>query len=64
MTGLRQRMIEAMVVRGFAACTQAAYVDAVRRMAKHYRRDPAELTRQEMQDYLLRRVREQSLLST
>ncbi len=61
MTELRQRMIEAMVVRGFAQRTQDAYVDAIRRMAQHYRRDPAGFTRQEVQDYLLRMVREQSL---
>lgn len=61
MTELRQRMIEAMVVRGFAARTQDSYVDAIRRMAKHYRRDPASYTTQEVQDYLLHMVREQSL---
>ena len=61
MTELRQRMIEAMVVRGLAQRTQEAYVDAIRRMAKHYRRDPASYTAREVQDYLLHRVREQSL---
>ena len=61
MTELRQRMIEAMVVRGFAQRTQDAYVDAIRRMARHYRCDPASFTRQQVQDYLLRMVREQSL---
>lgn len=61
MTELRQRMIEAMVVRGFAQRTQDAYVDAIRRMAKHYRCDPASFTRQQVQDYLLHMVREKSL---
>lgn len=61
MTELRQRMIEAMVVRGFAQRTQEAYVDAIRRMAQHYRRDPATFTRQELQEYLLHMVRERSL---
>lgn len=61
MTELRQRMIEAMVVRGFAQRTQDAYVDAIRRMAKHYRRDPAGYTAQQVQDYLIHMVREQGL---
>ena len=61
MTELRQRMIEAMVVRGFARRTQEAYVDAIRRMAQHYRRDPASYTAQEVQDYLLHMVRERGL---
>ena len=42
MTELRQRMLDAMVQRGFALRTQEAYVRAIRRMAKHYRRDPAQ----------------------
>ena len=61
MTELRQRMIEAMVQRGFAARTQEAYIDAIRRMAKHYRRDPASYTVQEVQAYLLHMVKEQKL---
>ena len=34
---LRQRMIDAMVLRGFAARTQEAYMGAVDLMARHYR---------------------------
>lgn len=61
MTPLRQRMIDAMVQRGFAARTQESYVDAIARMAKHYRRDPAEYTAQEVQAYLLHMVKDQQL---
>lgn len=61
MTELRQRMIEAMVVRGLAPRTQEAYVDAIRRLARHYRRDPATCTAQEVQNYLLHMVRTQGL---
>ena len=61
MTELRQRMIDAMVVRGFAQRTQQAYVQAIWRMAKHYRRDPASYTPEQVQDYLLTMVREQHL---
>ena len=44
MTELRQRMLDAMVQRGFALRTQETYIRAIRRMAKHYRRDPAQYT--------------------
>lgn len=61
MTELRQRMTDAMVQRGFAARTQETYIRAIRRMAKHYRRDPALYTVQEVQAYLLHMVKEQKL---
>ena len=56
MSELRQRLIEAMVLRGFAPRTQEIYVGAIWRMAKHYRRDPALYTQQEVQAYLLRHL--------
>ena len=56
MTELRQRMLDAMVQRGFSPRTQETYVSAIRRMARHYRRDPALYTVQEVQAYLLRMV--------
>lgn len=49
MTPLRQRMQDAMVQRGFAASTQESYISAIYRMAKHYRRDPASYTAQDVQ---------------
>jgi site-specific recombinase XerD len=52
MTELRRLMIQAMVVRGMAARTQQSYVAAVRRLARHYRRPPDELTTEEVQSYL------------
>ncbi len=52
MTELRQRMLNAMVQRGFAARTQETYISAIRRMARHYRRDPATYTAEEVQAYL------------
>ncbi len=61
MTELRQRMIDAMVQRGFSPRTQETYVGAIRRMAKHYRRDPAQYTVQEVQEYLLRMVKDEKL---
>ena len=61
MTPLRQRMIDAMVLRGFAARTQQSYVEAINRMAKHYRRHPCEYSAQDVQAYLLHMVQERHL---
>ena len=61
MSPLRQRMQEAMVQRGFALRTQDSYLRAIYRMAKHYRRDPARYTAQDVQAYLLHMVTEQKL---
>ena len=61
MTELRQRMIDAMVQRGFALRTQETYVGAIRRMAKYYRRGPATYTVQEVQAYLLHMVKDEKL---
>ena len=61
MTELRQRMLDAMVQRGFAPRTQEAYVRAIWRMAKYYRRDPSLYSAQEVQAYLLHMVKDEKL---
>jgi len=61
MTPLRQRMTDAMLQRGFSPRTRESYVDAIYGMAKHYRRDPAEYTAQEVEAYLLHMVKERHL---
>jgi integrase/recombinase XerD len=61
MTPLRQRMQDAMLQRGFAQRTQSSYVEAISRMARHYRRDPAQLTPEEVSAYLLHMVKERHL---
>jgi integrase/recombinase XerD len=61
MTPLRQRMLDALQVRGMAVRTQQAYIDAVARMARHYRRAPDELSADEVQAYLLHLRRERHL---
>ena len=61
MTELRQCMLDAMVQRGFALRTQEAYVRAIRRMAKFYRRDPAQYTAQEVRACLLHMVKDEKL---
>jgi hypothetical protein len=53
MTRLRLRMIEDMKSAGLTAGTQAIYIDAVRRLAAHYRRSPDQLTQEEVRAYLL-----------
>jgi integrase-like protein len=53
MSPLRARMIEDMILAGLAASTQAVYVEAVRRLAAHYRRSPDELSEAEVRSYLL-----------
>src|SRR5438067_8513762 len=61
MTPLRQRMLDALVLRGMATRTQEAYIDAVARLARHYRRSPDTLTADEVQHYLLYLLRERRL---
>ena len=61
MTPLRQRMIDAMVLRGFSPRTQESYADAIYGMAKFYRRDPAQYSAQEVEAYLLHMINERHL---
>jgi integrase/recombinase XerD len=61
MTPLRQRMLDALQVRGMAVRTQQAYIDAVARLARHYRRAPDALSADEVQSYLLHLRRERHL---
>jgi integrase/recombinase XerD len=58
MTPLRQRMLDAMVLRGMALRTQEAYIDCVGRLARHYKRSPDKLSAEEVQQYLLHLLRE------
>jgi integrase/recombinase XerD len=53
MTPLRQRMIDAMVLRGFAARTQETYLFAVGQLARHHHRSPELLSDEQIQAYLL-----------
>ncbi len=53
MSELRQQMIDAMVLRGFADRTQTSYVAAVRGLAKHFHRSPDELSNADVQQFLL-----------
>ncbi len=53
MTPLRQRMHDALVLHGKAARTQDAYIEAVARLARYYRRSPDRLNNEQVQQYLL-----------
>lgn len=53
MTPLRQRMIEDMRMRDFSEHSISAYVSAVYRLAKHYRRSPDKLNREEIRAFLV-----------
>lgn len=61
MTPLRQRMIDAMQLRGLAARTQQAYVGAVVGLARHYGCSPEKLDGLQVQQYLLHLARERRL---
>jgi len=61
MTALRQRMLDALVLRGMALRTQEAYIEAVARLARHYGRSPDTLSADEVQCYLLHLLRERHL---
>jgi site-specific recombinase XerD len=54
-------MIDAMLLRGFAPRTQAAYCDAVLALAKHYHRPPDTLGAEQLQGYLLYLITEKKL---
>jgi len=61
MTPLRQRMLDALVLRGMAVRTQEAYIGAVAGLARHYRRSPDTLSAEEVRRYLLHLLRERKL---
>ncbi len=53
MTELRRKMIEDMKLHGFAEKTQAAYLCAVRSLAKYYMRAPDQLSEKEIREYFM-----------
>jgi hypothetical protein len=48
MSPLRARMIEDMILAGLAEGTRKIYVQAVCRLAAHYRRSPDHLSQEEV----------------
>ena len=55
---LRTRMIRDMTLRGFSPRTHEAYIAAVVRLARHYRRSPDQLTADEVQASLAHLIHE------
>lgn len=61
MTILRQRMSDAMVLRGFSPRTRQTYLDCVSALAKHYRQSPDQLNAEQVQAYLLYLIEQRKL---
>jgi len=61
MTPLRQKMIDAMQVRGFSVRTHQSYLSAVTDLSRYYKRSPDTLSVAELQDYFLYLVKERKL---
>ena len=61
MTPLRQKMLDAMIVRGFALRTQDSYVACVAALARYYRASPDRLDGRQLQSYLLHLITEKKL---
>jgi integrase/recombinase XerD len=57
MTPLRRRMIEDMSLRGLSSSTQVSYVEAVKALAKYYRRPPDQLTEEHIRHYFTQLIR-------
>jgi integrase/recombinase XerD len=52
MSELRRRMLADLRIRNYAPATQDMYIRRVRAMAEHFSRSPADLSREEVRDYL------------
>lgn len=61
MSELRTRMHNDLLLRGMAARTRAAYLGAVARLARHYRRSPDRISEREVQAYLLHLIQDEKL---
>lgn len=58
MTPLRQRMLDALMLRGMALRTQESYIDAVARLARHYKCSPDTLSAEQVREFLLYLLRD------
>ncbi len=61
MTPLRQKMIDAMVVRGFSVRTHRSYLEGVAQLARYYHRAPDQLTIEDIQKFFLYLAKERQL---
>jgi len=53
MTELRRKMMEDLALAGYSPKTQRSYLDAVRKLAKHYMRSPDRLSEEEVRQFFL-----------
>ena len=53
MTELRQKIIEALQLRGLSERTQETYVRAVRQLAEHFHKSPDLISEEELRQYFL-----------
>ena len=61
MSALREKMIDAMLVRGFSPRTHQSYLAAIEQLAKHYRRPPEQLSVDDLQQYILYLIKDKKL---
>lgn len=61
MTPLRQKMIDAMQLRGFSVRTHQSYLSAVSALAQYYQRSPEALSVDELQAFFLYLAKERGL---
>lgn len=64
MTTLREKMKEAMLLRGFSSGTQKKYLYEVIKLHDYYQRSPAQLSQEEIKGYLLYLVSERKLAAS
>jgi integrase/recombinase XerD len=64
MTPLRQKMIDAMIVRGFAARTQTSYLYAVTQLAKYFHQSPDKISDEDILAFFLYLAKEKKLSSS
>lgn len=61
MTLLREKMIDAMRLRGFSPRTHKSYLSAVSQLARYYHQPPDRLTTDQLQDFFLYLVKQRKL---
>ena len=61
MTPLRQKMIDAMQVRGFSVGTHRSYLSAVADLARYYHRSPDQLSGDELQAFFVYLAKDRGL---
>lgn len=61
MTPLREKMIDAMRLRGFSPRTHESYLFAVSRLVHHYHQPPDQLTTDQLQAFFLYLVKQRKL---